>query len=170
VSYALHRYTEVEAPIAEVFEFFSNASNLAVLTPPELQFRIITPQPIEMKPGALIDYRIGLWGVPMKWRTRIGLWEPPHLFVDEQLSGPYRTWVHTHRFTALPNGGTGIDDRVDYTMRFGPIGRVAAPLVRRELERIFDYRTDRIRTLFSSLLLTGPAIGQVRPNGARFSP
>ena len=129
-----------------VFAFFSNAANLGAITPPEMRFRMRTPSPIEMRPCALIDYTIRLWGVPLKWRTRISRWEPGRLFVDEQLRGPYRSWVHTHRFTAVP-GGTVIEDEVVYALRFGVLGRVAAPLVRRQLIRIFGYRQKRVREL-----------------------
>lgn len=137
---------EIPLPRDRVFAFFGDAANLGVITPPELDFRILTPTPIVMRPGTLIDYRIGLWRIPMKWRTRITRWNPPYEFVDEQLNGPYRTWIHTHRFTETANGTT-IDDEVRYELPFGILGRVALPIVRRQLNRIFAYRTARIREL-----------------------
>jgi ligand-binding SRPBCC domain-containing protein len=140
--------TSIELPLERdrVFAFFSNAANLATITPRELRFRIRTPQPVAMAEGTLIDYTIRLWGVPIRWRTRIAHWDPPTAFVDEQLRGPYKSWVHTHRFIAVP-GGTVIKDEVSYTLRFGWLGAIAAPLVRRQVKRIFAFRGERVRQL-----------------------
>ncbi len=133
----------VSAPLDETFAFFADAANLARITPRELGFSIATPLPIEMRAGTLIDYTIRLWGVPMSWRTRIAVWEPGARFVDEQLSGPYRTWVHTHRFTSA-HGGTDIEDEVVYSLPFGVAGRMVAPLIRLQLARIFRHRTTEV--------------------------
>ncbi|HEU4879118.1 MAG TPA: SRPBCC family protein [Gemmatimonadaceae bacterium] len=146
--YSISRRVWVPRPLAKVFPFFADAENLERLTPPELAFRIDSRLPIAMKAGALIDYTIGLHRIPMKWRTEITSWDPPHSFEDTQLSGPYRKWVHTHRFTENA-GGTIIEDRVAYALPFGFLGRIVHPLVARQLKRIFDYRETVLSKLFA---------------------
>ena len=136
----LEREIELPLPQEDVFQFFSDAANLAVITPPELQFSIVTPLPIEMRKGTLIDYRLGLFLLRFGWRTEIVEWDPPHRFVDVQLKGPYRKWVHTHEFTAIA-GGTRMRDHVDYELPLAPFGNLALPVVKLQLKRIFDYRS-----------------------------
>ena len=140
---------ELEAPLEQVFAFFAAAENLEAITPPELRFRIETALPIPMRSGVEIDYGLKLWGIPVGWRTLISRWEPPTLFVDEQVWGPYRRWVHTHRFTALGPTRTLIVDRVEYALPWPPLGLVARPVVRWQLGRIFRYRQRRILELLS---------------------
>ncbi|MBL8982733.1 MAG: SRPBCC family protein [Gemmatimonadetes bacterium] len=137
-------------PIERVFDFFSRAENLASITPKSLGFQILTPLPIAMGVGTLIDYRIRLHGLPMRWRTRITGWDPPHQFVDLQERGPYALWEHTHRFRSDGPDATVMEDEVRYRLPFGPLGLVGLPLVRRQLRGIFDYR----RTAVESLLRT----------------
>lgn len=140
----------VPRPRQEVFDFFADAHNLERITPPSLHFRILTPAPIELRAGALIDYRLSLLGVPFSWRTEIEAWEPATRFVDRQLRGPYRSWHHTHTFEDAP-GGTRMTDRVAYEVPLGPLGEVARLLfVRRQVEAIFDHRRRAIEALFGA--------------------
>jgi hypothetical protein len=131
-----------------VFAFFADAANLEALTPDFLRFRILTPPPIRLAAGTLIDYRIQLSGIPLRWRTRIDVFEPGRRFVDVQVRGPYARWVHTHDFYAVP-GGTLVVDSVDYALPAGPLGWLAHALfVRRQLEQIFEFRRVRLVALF----------------------
>lgn len=147
----LHRRQVLDVPIEETFDFFAEAANLEAITPPFLRFRITTPEPIEMRVGTLIDYRLRLHGIPVSWHTRIEAWDPPHGFVDRQLRGPYALWHHTHTFEALDDGRTQMTDLVRYAQRFGPLGTLAEHLVvRRDLERIFDHRRNSIPALLAA--------------------
>ena len=128
---------------AKVFEFFSDAANLGRITPPEIGFEMRTVGKIEMRAGTLIDYTIRLHRIPIRWRTEITRWEPPHRFVDVQLRGPYALWVHTHRFRE-EGDETVIEDDVRYALPFGAPGRIGHPLVRRQLARIFAYRQEAV--------------------------
>lgn len=138
--YILNRSLTIELARDKVFEFFSNAGNLERITPPELNFQIITPQPIEMREGALIDYQLKMRGFPVKWRTEITVWNPPNEFVDEQIRGPYKQWIHRHIFTEIDADKTLIEDEVRYRLPFAPFGNLAHFLVKKELNYIFDYR------------------------------
>jgi ligand-binding SRPBCC domain-containing protein len=150
--YALEREQFIPRPRTEVFRFFEDAGNLQQITPPWLHFRIQTPLPLEMKPGALLEYRLRLYGLPLFWRTRIECYEPPVRFVDKQLRGPYRLWEHTHEFTETPDG-TLMRDIVRYQLPFGPLGTLTHALtVQHLLCRIFDFRRDVIAKEFGGEL------------------
>jgi len=132
----------------EVFDFFSRAENLNILTPPELHFEILSPLPILIQKGTLIDYRIKLNGIHFKWRTEIINWDPPHSFSDRQVFGPYKIWLHDHIFTA--NGAkTIMTDKLEF---LAP-GWIAEPLVyslfvRKNLKKILDYREEKLQSIF----------------------
>src|SRR5689334_13428786 len=126
--YVLQREQWIPRPLEEVFAFFADAGNLEAITPAWLGFRILTPRPIVMRPGAHIRYQLGWHGIPLRWLTEIETWEPPHEFVDVQLQGPYRLWHHTHRFEAA-DGGTVMRDVVRYALPLGLLGRFAHALL-----------------------------------------
>ncbi len=147
--HTLYREQVLPLPVDEVFTFFADARNLEAITPPWLNFQIRTPQPIAMHPGALLDYRLKWHGLPIAWKTEILAWNPPHSFTDIQLRGPYRLWHHVHTFHADPEG-TRMADLVTYRLPLGPLGELAHALtVRRDLERVFDYRFQEIEKLFA---------------------
>ena len=140
---------EFEEPIERVFEFFSRAENLEELTPSWLNFRFLTPLPIEMRRGAEIEYRLRLHGIPVRWKTEIALWDPPHAFEDVQRRGPFRQWAHRHSFESR-DGGTLMRDRVDYAVP----GWFIEPLlhglfVRHSVEKIFAFRAERFAEIFT---------------------
>ncbi len=147
--YTLQREQEVKRPRAEVFGFFSKPENLARITPPSLGFVILTPTPIDMHAGTVIDYTIRALGMRIHWTTLISSFEPPYRFVDVQLRGPYAFWHHTHTFEEI-DSGTIIKDDVHYALPFGPFGEIAHALtVRRQLRSIFKYRRNIIDQIFS---------------------
>lgn len=150
----MHLTTKTWLPIPRdrVFAFFAAAENLQMLTPDWLRFEMLSPPPIVMRAGTLIDYRIHLHGLPLKWRTKIEVWDPPRVFVDAQLRGPYRTWIHTHRFTEQP-GGTLVEDEVEFRVLGG---RAIGWFVARDLRRIFAYRHEALLRTFS-LEVSAPA-------------
>ncbi len=141
--------TIIHKPIEEVFDFFSKAENLNKLTPPELYFKIITPLPITMKVGTLIDYQLKLTGIPFKWKTKITKWDPPFVFEDTQLKGPYNTWIHEHRFESVGNG-TKMTDYLQYRSPGGFLEFIPHHLfVKAKVEEIFRYRNEILLKLMS---------------------
>ena len=133
----------------EVFPFFADAANLEAITPPLLRLRIVSPQPITMRVGAIIEYRMRLHGLALRWLTRIEEWVPGERFVDMQLAGPYALWHHTHEFEPDGRGGAVMRDTVRWALPFWPLGELATPLVRRDLDRIFDHRRAEVARYFT---------------------
>ena len=144
-THRLHSELWLPKSLDEVFAFFADARNLQKITPPWLDFRITTPGEIDMREGAFIDYKLKVHGIPLRWRSEITVWEPPRRFVDTQLRGPYRLWNHEHRFEEQ-DGGTLVIDDVEYSVYGGELIRKL--FVARDVEKIFDYRTDRMQEIF----------------------
>ncbi len=146
-TYTLCREQMLPLEVTQVFSFFADASNLEVITPPWLHFKILDRENPRVGPGALIDYWLRWRGLPIRWRTQITAWDPPHSFEDLQLLGPYRNWRHTHLFEAAGRG-TRMSDVVHYALPFGPLGALAHRLVvANDLEAIFDFRARRVASL-----------------------
>ncbi len=146
----LTRDLSLDLPIEKVFDFFSNAENLERITPPELNFRITSPQTIELKEGALIDYKLKLRGIPITWQTVISEWNPPNAFTDKALKSPYKQWIHRHTFTENNNGGTDIKDEVRYRLPLESFGDLVHWFVRREMDYIFDFRQKAVAEILQS--------------------
>ena len=150
-TYILQREQWVDRPLDRVFPFFERPENLALITPPGLDFRLLTPRPVKMEQGRVIDYTIRIFAMPVRWRTLITTYEPPFRFVDEQILGPYSFWHHTHTFTEIP-GGTLIGDDVRYLLPLGWLGDLMNALaVRRRLEGIFTHRRRVVAERFGEL-------------------
>jgi ligand-binding SRPBCC domain-containing protein len=146
--HTLTKETVVNRPLKEVFDFFSKAENLNEITPPDMQFQILTPLPINIQKGTLIDYKIKVNGIPFKWKTLISTWEPPYRFVDEQLKGPYNTWIHEHTFEER-DGKTYMKDVV----KFKSPGWILEPLINslfieKKVKGIFEYREKKLNEFF----------------------
>ena len=152
-TYTLQREQWVERPLQRVFPFFARPENLALITPPGYDFRLLTHRPVKMEQVRIIDNTIPIFTMPVRWRTLITRYDPPWCFVDEQISGPYSFWHHTHTFSEH-NGGTLLEDSVRYALPMllaGPARGIAHALyVRPMLERIFDYRREVFDDLFGS--------------------
>ena len=148
-TYALDRVQWIPRPIDEVFGFFEDPRNLALITPPWLDFRIVAMEPDVIRNGTSISYRLKWFGIPYRWKTLIMEWQPNARFVDTQVQGPYIFWHHTHTFEAEEEGVT-VHDHVLYRLPFGPLGSLLhAALVRRQLAGIFDYRAGKIAELLA---------------------
>ena len=146
----LHREQIIKSSRDEVFAFFADAGNLERITPPELNFKILSPQPIDIKKGALIDYKLKLRGIPLTWRTEISEWRPPFEFVDRALKSPYKQWIHRHTFTEIEENKTLIEDEVRYRLPLEPFGDLAHFFVRRELNYIFDFRQKAVAEILKN--------------------
>ena len=133
------------APLQTVFQFFADPLGLEDLTPPNMSFKVLTPKPITMAADLKIDFRVKVHGIPLRWQSQISVFEPPYRFVDVQLGGPYRHWEHEHTLREH-NGGTIVGDRVTYAVPGGALMHWL--FVRRDLERIFSYRQEKLLQLF----------------------
>jgi len=143
--FTLRRQQVLPGAPEAVFPFFADARNLEAITPPLLRFEVVTPEPIEMRVGTLIQYRLRLRGVSINWLTSIQAWEPGVRFVDQQVRGPYALWHHTHEFEAHGAGETLMTDTVRYAIGFGPFGELAArAFVHRDVANIFDFRREAV--------------------------
>ena len=147
-AHVLERRQVVDGDLEAVFAFFEDPANLEAITPPWLNFEIVSATDPEVREGTEFEYRLRWQHLPIRWRSRISDYHQGESFADEMLRGPYSRWFHRHLFRAVPDG-VEITDRVEYTLPFGPLGRVVHRLlVRSQLEEIFDYRRDVIRQLF----------------------
>ncbi len=147
VGYRIEAEIVVDLTRKVVFEFFADAMELGRITPPWVNFSVQTPQPIEMRQGLLLDYRIKLHQIPIRWQTEICVWEPPFRFVDQQLRGPYKRWYHEHTFEELDGGRTLVRDEVHYIPRGGSL--IHRLMVRPDLEKIFQFRQDTLKEIFA---------------------
>ena len=144
----LNKKQKIPMNILDVFDFFSSPENLSKITPTRLGFNIMTPRPIEMKEGQLIDYTIKILAVPIRWTSMITSYDPPHMFVDQQIKGPYSMWHHTHTFKQLDANHTEVEDEILYAMPLGFVGdMVHSVYVKKDLESIFRYRETTIGKL-----------------------
>jgi ligand-binding SRPBCC domain-containing protein len=142
------RTTTLAAPLAEVFDFFAQPENLARITPPAVGFRVLRAPARPLREGDVLEYRLRAAGLPLRWRSRITLWQPGRAFADLQERGPFAYWLHTHTFSEEGNVVT-MHDHVDYRLPFGLLGRlVASALVRRTIAKAFDYRAAALRNRF----------------------
>ena len=147
-TYHLEKVSRINKSRLEVFQFFSKAENLGKITPPNLKFEILTPVPIEMEAGTLIDYRIKIYSIPFYWRTEITVWDPPHRFVDIQLKGPYKSWIHEHRFEEK-DGITIMTDIIQYQVPGGFLAPLIHQLkIKKDVDNIFKYREKIITEIF----------------------
>lgn len=150
-THVLTREQRLDGTPEEVFGFFADAKNLEAITPPLLRFSVITPGPIEMHVGTLIEYRLRVHGAPVSWLTSIQAWESPHRFVDMQVRGPYALWHHTHTFAADGEAHTLMTDTVRYAIGFGPFGELARRLfVEKDVQSIFTHRAKVIGPLLAA--------------------
>lgn len=148
--YTLQKEQIVPRARNDVFAFFERPKNLCRITPPKMKFDILTPQPLEMRTGAVFDYVVNIKGINQFWRTLIEKYDAPYSFVDIQLRGPYRLWHHTHEFEEHPQG-TLVRDTIRYVLPFGFVGHIFHSLfVRPQLEAIFDFRREAIETIFGT--------------------
>jgi len=153
--YVLERRLWLACPRPEAFAFFADVRNLSLVTPPPTRLSWLTPPPATLSAGAVIDFRVRVGGLPVRWRVLIREFDPPHRFVNVQIRGPFARWEHRHRFLEGPETegadglvGTWVEDRVTYRLPLGPAGRLAHALGGgRQIARLFDDRERRLREL-----------------------
>jgi len=149
-TYVLDREQIIPLPRHQTFSFFADAFNLELITPPFLHFKVLSQPPVKMKAGALLDYRLALFGIPFHWQSLIESWTPDESFVDMQLRGPYTLWHHTHTFEEMASGKTLMRDRVLYRIPYSLFGRISHGFfVERLLKEIFDYRAAVVARLLT---------------------
>jgi ligand-binding SRPBCC domain-containing protein len=148
--HTLHRTQKLPISIEQAWQFFSDPRNLAVITPPWLNLIPVSDVPDRIYPGMIIVYRIRPFpGMAVKWVTEITHVHRPGCFVDEQRFGPYKLWHHQHHFREI-GGGTEIEDLIHYALPLGILGRMTHALtVRRQLDRIFEYRRQSLSRMFT---------------------
>jgi ligand-binding SRPBCC domain-containing protein len=146
----LRRAQVIPASIEQCWAFFSDPRNLAKITPPALDFRIVSDLPPTIRAGMLIEYRVRpLFGIPMTWVSEITHVDGPRFFIDEQRIGPYAIWHHEHTFRELDGGRTEISDAVQYAPPFGLLGELVHPFfIAPELAKIFAFREKAVREIF----------------------
>lgn len=148
-THVLQAEQRIARPLAEVFAFYARVENLERITPPWLRFGLVSDPSAELHEGSLIEYRLRLHGLPLRWTSAIDLWQPGRAFVDRQVRGPYRLWHHRHEFAAIGRE-TVVRDYVKYALPLGALGELAhALVVRRDLERIFAFRRQAVAELFA---------------------
>jgi len=155
--HVLERGFWLPRPRQEVFQFFADPGNLALVQPPGAQLQWLSPPPAGLTAGAVLDFRIRVLGWPVRWRVMVREFDPPYRFVDVQLCGPFARWEHRHRFVAGSPGedrpgpiGTWVKDRITYRLPLGPLGSLAHALgAGRQIKELFDYRERRLRDLLS---------------------
>jgi len=149
--YTLHRQQLIPVPIERVWDYFATPRNLNEMTPPDMAFEFLQGGDEPMYAGQVIAYKVMIVpGVRVRWLTQITHVEPGKRFVDEQRLGPYRLWIHEHRFEPQPDG-VQMSDLVTYALPFGPLGDLVHALyIRRRLAQIFDYRREKVNVLFAN--------------------
>ena len=146
----LYRKTVLNKPIEEVFNFFKTAQNLNLITPPDLNFTILTPTPFEIQEETIIDYSLKIHGWTIKWQTKITRFDPPYFFVDDQVKGPYKKWTHHHYFSRITNSVTEMEDKVLFKVPGGPFEFLVYYLfVKKKLAKIFGYRQQVCEDIFN---------------------
>ena len=146
--YHFDRTQILHLPLAQAFAFFADPRHLEAITPGFVHFKFLRDPPPILQAGSVVDYRIRMFGVPVRWQARIEVWEPPHRFVDAQVRGAFASWHHTHLFEDAGDGRTRMREQIEFAMPMGVLGRIAYRLfVARTLERIFDLRAERLSAL-----------------------